>query len=107
VLNVDGDEAFVYPRCEEVPLKELTRRLDEEGAEALLAPMLDMYAAAPMDALAYEPGQSLIETFPTSIPTATPAATATSSRSSISTAAAARGSSTRRRPRARCCRRCR
>ena len=37
---------------------------ETDGAEAMLAPMLDMYAAEPMDALTYEPGTSLIEAFP-------------------------------------------
>jgi hypothetical protein len=63
-LTVDGDEALVYPHAETLPLKRLTRYLDAIGAEAMLAPMLDMYADAPLDAVTYAPGQSLIEAFP-------------------------------------------
>lgn len=63
-LTVDADEALVYPLCESMGLPGLTTYLDATGAEALLAPMLDMYAAGPVDEVRYEPGQSLIETFP-------------------------------------------
>jgi tetratricopeptide (TPR) repeat protein len=63
-LTIDGDEALIYPHAERLSLKGLTAYLDGIGAEALAAPMLDMYAEAPLDALAYAPGQSLIEAFP-------------------------------------------
>ena len=63
-LTVDADEALVYPHCERLPLPGLTAYLDSLGAEALLAPMLDMYADAPLDAVTYVPGQSLIDAFP-------------------------------------------
>jgi tetratricopeptide (TPR) repeat protein len=63
-LTIDADEALVYPHAETVPLKRLTAYLDGIGAEAMVAPMLDMYGSAPLDDLAYAPGQSLIEAFP-------------------------------------------
>jgi hypothetical protein len=63
-LVVDADEALVFPHVEHLSLKELTRHLDATGAEALLAPMLDMYAKESLAACRYEAGQSLIERFP-------------------------------------------
>lgn len=63
-LTVDADEVLVYPHCERVDLPGLTAYLEATGAEALLAPMLDMYADGPVDEAHYEPGCSLIETFP-------------------------------------------
>ena len=63
-LTVDADEALVYPGAETVPLPRLTAYLDAAGAEAMAAPMLDLYAAIPLDAVRYRPGQSLIEAFP-------------------------------------------
>lgn len=63
-LTVDADEALVYPHAERLTLKRLTGHLDRRGAEALLAPMLDMYAVEPLGRTSYEPGQSLIERFP-------------------------------------------
>ena len=63
-LCIDGDEVLVYPHCERLKLGALTRHLDAIGAEALLAPLLDMYPAAPLEEVTYEPGTSLIESFP-------------------------------------------
>ena len=63
-LTIDADEVLVYPHVETLPLTGLTAYLDATGAEAFAAPMIDMYAQAPLDEVAYEPGQSLIEAFP-------------------------------------------
>lgn len=63
-LVVDADEALVYPHWEHLPLPALTRHLDAQGAEALLAPMLDMYGKEPLSRCRYAPGESLIERFP-------------------------------------------
>ncbi|MFZ1428568.1 MAG: glycosyltransferase family 2 protein, partial [Geminicoccaceae bacterium] len=63
-LTVDADEALIYPHGESMGLAGLTAYLDATGAEALLAPMLDLYAAGPVDEVRYQPGRSLIETFP-------------------------------------------
>ena len=63
-LTVDADEALVYPHVETAPLRTLCRHLDQVGAEAMVAPMIDLYAGEGLDRVAYEPGQSLIEAFP-------------------------------------------
>ena len=63
-LTVDADEVLVYPGVERARLPELAAYLDGSGAEAMAAPMLDLYADAPLDAVRYLPGQSLIEAFP-------------------------------------------
>jgi len=43
-LTLDIDEFFVYPHSEKISIKELCVALDREGANALRAPLLDMYA---------------------------------------------------------------
>ena len=63
-LTVDADEVLVYPQAETRAAQGLAAYLDAVGAEALVAPMIDLYAAAPLDAVDYAPGQSLIEAFP-------------------------------------------
>jgi glycosyltransferase involved in cell wall biosynthesis len=63
-LTVDADEVLVYPGVETLPVKGLVAYLDAVEAEALAAPMIDLYAAAPLDTVEYAPGQSLIEAFP-------------------------------------------
>ena len=63
-LTIDADEVLVYPHCETAPLPVLTAYLDRCGAEAMAAPMLDLYAEAPLDEVRYMPGESLIEAFP-------------------------------------------
>ena len=42
-LFIDADEAFVYPAWESIPLSRLIEYLDQEGAEAVSAFMLDVY----------------------------------------------------------------
>lgn len=63
-LTIDADEVLVYPGSEAVPLPKLVAYLDAAGAEAMAAPMLDLYAEAPLEAVRYAPGESLIEAFP-------------------------------------------
>lgn len=63
-LTIDADEVLVYPRCERSPLPILAAYLDGAGAEAMAAPMLDLYSESPLDEVRYEPGQSLIDAFP-------------------------------------------
>ena len=63
-LVVDADEALVYPHVERLSLKTLTRHLDARRAEALFAPMLDMYPDVALDRCSYAAGESLIERFP-------------------------------------------
>jgi hypothetical protein len=55
---------LVYPHCETVSLPVLTAHLERCGAEALPAPMLDLYADQPLEEITYASGQSLIEAFP-------------------------------------------
>ncbi len=55
-LTIDADEVLVYPHCETAPLPVLTAYLDRCGAEAMVAPMLDLYAEAPLDEVSYMPG---------------------------------------------------
>jgi hypothetical protein len=64
VLLPDLDELFVYPHCETQPLSALAAHLEGEGAEAVFAPMVEMYADAPLDAAVYQPGQSMLSAFP-------------------------------------------
>jgi hypothetical protein len=63
-LAIDADEVLVYPHCETAPLPVLIDHLDRSGAGALAAPMLDLHAEQSLDDVRYQPGQSLIETFP-------------------------------------------
>jgi predicted Zn-dependent protease len=63
-LTVDADEVLVYPRCETARLPVLTAYLDSCAAEAMAAPMFDLYAERPLGETAYAAGQSLIEAFP-------------------------------------------
>lgn len=63
-LVVDADELLAFPFSEQVPIRVLTDFLDSERSEAFIAPMLDMYADAPLDDVGYIPGQNLIEACP-------------------------------------------
>ena len=63
-LTVDADEVLVYPEVETTPLQALTTYLDAIGAEAMAAPMVDLYAAEQLDQVRYTQGRSLIESFP-------------------------------------------
>jgi hypothetical protein len=64
VIVPDVDELFVYPHCEARSLSAFTSHLDGEGAEAVFAPMVEMYADAPLDKAVYQPGASMLATFP-------------------------------------------
>ena len=55
---------WVYPEVETTPLQALTTYLDAIGAEAMAAPMVDLYAAEQLDQVRYTQGRSLIESFP-------------------------------------------
>ena len=63
-LILDDDEHFVFPGWEGAPLAALTAWLERTGAEAMVAPMLDMYPAGPLAALDYRPGQPLAAACP-------------------------------------------
>ena len=64
VMAPDIDELFVYAHCDSRGVDALTAYLDREGAEAVFAPMVEMYSDAPLDASVYEPGRSMLEAFP-------------------------------------------
>lgn len=63
-LNVDADELFIFPGYDRIGLHPLCRFLDGVGADAVLALMLDMYAAADISEAVHTPGGSLVETCP-------------------------------------------
>ena len=64
VLVPDLDELFVYPHCDTRPVAALAAHLEREGAEALFTPMVEMYGEAPLDRPVYQPGQSMLATYP-------------------------------------------
>jgi hypothetical protein len=64
IVLPDLDELFVYPHCEAQPLSALAAHLEGEGAEAVFAPMVEMYADAALNATVYRPGQSMLAAFP-------------------------------------------
>jgi hypothetical protein len=64
VLVPDLDELFVYPHCDARSIADLAAHLERGGAEALFTPMVELYADAPLDAAAYQPGQSMLAAFP-------------------------------------------
>jgi hypothetical protein len=64
VLVPDLDELFVYPHCDAQPIGAFAGHLDREGAEAVFAPMVEMYADAPLNRPVYQAGQSMLAAFP-------------------------------------------
>ena len=64
VLVPDLDELFVYPHCDAQALGAFTDHLTREGAEAVFAPMVEMYADARLDEPVYQPGASMLAAFP-------------------------------------------
>jgi hypothetical protein len=64
VMAPDLDELFVYPHCDSRPIDSLVMHLEREGAEAVFAPMVEMYSDSPFDATVYQPGQSMLAAFP-------------------------------------------
>jgi len=64
VLLLDADELFVFPGYETTGLNTLLTWLDTCQAEAMIAPMLDMYSHAPLARTNYVRGTSLIEACP-------------------------------------------
>ena len=63
-MNMDADELLVYPGSEKVCLKTLCAYLDETGAQAMIAPLLDMYSDGPITEAQYTDGQSFIDAAP-------------------------------------------
>jgi len=68
-LTVDADELLVYPDSETVALARFCAMLDEEGAEALYCPMIDMYGDGPLADARYTSGLPFLEACPYFDPT--------------------------------------
>jgi hypothetical protein len=64
VLVPDIDELFVYPHCGRRAIGAFAAHLDREGAEAVFAPMVEMYADSPIDRTQYQPGESMLAACP-------------------------------------------
>jgi glycosyltransferase involved in cell wall biosynthesis len=64
VLIVDADELLYYPNCETTSIADLCRHLDYKNKRAFNAVLLDMYAAKPIRATHYKPGQDFLEICP-------------------------------------------
>lgn len=60
-LTLDADELLIYPFCEQIGIRDLTKFLDASKADALATFMLDMYSRAPIALAKYESGQSFID----------------------------------------------
>ena len=105
-LTVDVDEVLAYPHAERMGLQHLTEHLDRQGAQALFAFMLDMYAEDSLHEWptrrATTPGPAPASTAP-----ATSTATTPTSRSGWSRAGWCRASSTTAARTACTCTRCR
>jgi len=63
-LSLDADEMFVYPHCEDIPLGEFCRYLDNAGASAVVALVVDMYGEGPILRASYERGKSFLAACP-------------------------------------------
>lgn len=63
-LVVDADELFIYPDYETLCLERLAAYLDETGAQAMRAPLLDMYSPRPIARTGYQRGESFLEACP-------------------------------------------
>ena len=59
-LTVDADELLCFPDSETLGLPVLCEGLDQEGAEALSAIMLDMYGSEPVGSAAYAAGEPFL-----------------------------------------------
>ncbi len=64
VLLMDLDELFVYPHCDSRFVDRFIDHLDSEGAEAVFAPMVEMYADDDKVSYSHSAGQSLVQAFP-------------------------------------------
>ncbi|GAB5449585.1 glycosyltransferase family 2 protein [Gymnodinialimonas sp.] len=63
-LILDADELFVFPGYETIPLADFLSWAESRRADAVAAPMLDMYPEGPLNALEYLPGDRLIDACP-------------------------------------------
>lgn len=56
-LTLDADELFIYPKCEEVSLGQLTDFLDQSDSQGLVTFLLDMYSDIPIKKTEYRVGE--------------------------------------------------
>jgi Glycosyl transferase family 2 len=63
-LVIDADELFVYLGYEHTSIGELCRRLDSEGADALLAVIVDVYSDRPITETTYRIGEDPLSVCP-------------------------------------------
>ncbi len=61
-LILDADELFVFPGFEDTGLASFVAWVEDQGHDAVCAPMLDMYPRGPLAATGYAAGESLIDT---------------------------------------------
>jgi hypothetical protein len=64
VLTLDADECFYYPDRERHGLVDLTSFLERRGANAMRAPLLDMYPPGPLAEARYDAGSDPLSAFP-------------------------------------------
>lgn len=60
ILTLDADEMFIYPNCETVNLRQLTKYLDMEEAQAIKSFLIDMYADKPIKYSVYKSGERFL-----------------------------------------------
>ena len=63
-LVADADELLVYPESESVPLPAFCQGLDQQGVNALICMMIDMYPEGNAEEVQYQEGQSFLEACP-------------------------------------------
>lgn len=63
-LALDADELLIYPMCEKVDLRQLTRFLDRNEAQGLATFLLDMYSHKPIKDTSYERGTAFQDLCP-------------------------------------------
>lgn len=61
-LILDADELLVYPKYENRDLHHLVKYIELEGANALVAPMIDMYPRGPIRSTNYKQGENVLST---------------------------------------------
>jgi hypothetical protein len=64
VIVADADELLVWPGSENETIRDLTGRFDAEGAECLMAMLLDMYSEKPFGRIGYTTGAPFLDFCP-------------------------------------------
>jgi hypothetical protein len=63
-LSLDADEMFVYPHCEDISLPTFCQYLDDSGANAVVALVVDMYGDGPIVDVSYKRGENFLGACP-------------------------------------------